>query len=119
MQKAEEYLIQVLQKNSTCKHYNELCSFRYHYSTNNSVCDLPPTTNAIRLHIKCAFYVTHLQLNCLNEYGEKLNVLLFGFIEGDDLFVPQKVLILLPTMNDFVPNCQFKACLKTQVVVFE
>ena len=61
IQKAEEYLIHVLQKNSTCQHSNELRSFRYHYSTNNSVGDLPPT-NAIRLHIKRAFYVTHLQV---------------------------------------------------------
>ena len=91
MQKAEEYLIQVLQKNSICKNFNELRSFRYHYSTNNSVCDLPPTTSAIRLHIKRAFYITHLQVTCPNKYGVKLNPLLFGFIQEDDLLVPQKV----------------------------
>ena len=54
----------------------------------------------------------------LNEYDEKLNSLLFGFMQ-EDLLVPQKVLIVLPPMDDFVPNCQCKACLKTQDVVFE
>ena len=54
-----------LQKDSSCKSFDKLRSYQYHYSTNNAIRELPPTSASINLHILRAFYLTHIQLSCL------------------------------------------------------
>ena len=110
--KAELYLVQVLQKDSTCKSFDELRSYQYHYSTNNAIRELSPTSASIKLHILRAFYVTYIQLSYLETRREQLNPLLYGFIYEDNLLMPQKINTLLPPMEDYVPHCVCKACVR-------
>ena len=41
-----------------------------------------------------------------------MDPLLYGFIYEDNLLMPQKIRTLLPPMEDYVPNCVCKACVR-------
>ena len=75
-----------------------------------SVENLPSTSQTMRLHILRCFYITHLQMNCLNVNATSLDPELFGFEKHDDLLIPKKVKILLPPIEDLIPNCNCKCC---------
>ena len=48
---AEEYLVNVVQKGTKCKTFDELRVWKYHHSKCMLIEDLPPTSRSIRLHI--------------------------------------------------------------------
>ncbi|XP_033218136.1 uncharacterized protein LOC117173605 [Belonocnema kinseyi] len=102
---AERYLVKVFNPNTSCQNFDEL---RYNYYHHTKICELsqlPPTTASITLHILRAFFVTYQRLNCLNEKTVALDPLSYGYEIQHDLLIPQKVNILLPPIDEFVPSC--------------
>ena len=108
---AEEYLVNVFHKSTKCKNFNELRYQIYHWST--AKCDLeklPPTSASTALHIYRAYYVTYQQVNCLNPNAETLDPLQYGYSMVDNVLLPQKIYILLPPADEFVPSCRCTTC---------
>jgi len=66
---AEEYLVQVLKKPAfkTCRSLDQLRCHLYHSAKRPCLDDLPPTSNAAKLHIKRAFYATHQMINVMGK----------------------------------------------------
>ena len=65
---AEEYLVRVIKRATTCKTFTELRKEIYHYSKNSSMQQLPPTTIALQQHLLRAhlatFQMVHLLDHC-------------------------------------------------------
>ena len=110
VKKAEEFLVKVKRKNSDCTTFNQLRAWFYTHADRFSVEDLPATSSSIQLHILRAFYIVYTHTHCLDRDAFKLDPLLFGYEEQDDLLMPAKVKILLPPPEEFVPNCTCKKC---------
>lgn len=108
---AENYLVRVLQKNSTFHTFNQLRYYHHFHTPTRDLETLPPTFASISLHILRAFFVTYLQVNCLNENITPLDPRFFGYEVQHDYMVPKKVHILLPPINEFVPSCHCQACI--------
>ena len=51
-----------------------------------------------------------MQTKCLHSNKIQLDPKLFGYEEIDDLLVPKKINIILPPLNELVPNCTCKVC---------
>ena len=64
--KAEEYLVQVLKRNTACKTMDELRIWMYHHHKGRSLDELPPTSHAARAHILRAFFATNVMTTLLD-----------------------------------------------------
>ena len=63
--KAEPYLVQVLNPNSTCTTMDDLRYEMYHQSKVSDLHSLPPTSADLHLHILRCLYTTYTQMHCL------------------------------------------------------
>ena len=63
--KAEQYLVQVLNPNSTCTTMDDLRYEMYHQSKVGDLHSLPPTSADLHLHILRCLYTTYTQMHCL------------------------------------------------------
>jgi hypothetical protein len=59
LEKAEEYLVQVIKSGTPFKTMDELRYYMYHQSK-KTIADLPLTSRATKGHILCAFHGTYL-----------------------------------------------------------
>ncbi|KAK7071366.1 hypothetical protein SK128_026232 [Halocaridina rubra] len=85
--RAEAYLTQVLKKGTGMKTMHQLRNYKYHHAKRSCVDDLPPTSHAIRLHIRRAFFATHQMVSLLSPC-EPLDPKEFGFELIGNLLVP-------------------------------
>ena len=104
--KAEEYLVQVVKPGSEWKTMDDLRYWMYHHSKGKTIDQLPPTSYSTRGHILRAFYVTHLQINCL--FTPELDPKQFGFEDVDGVLMPVHYRRLLPT--NFAAECNCIKC---------
>ena len=63
--KAEQYLVQVRNPNSTCTTVDDLRYEMYHQSKVSDLHSLPPTSADLHLHILRCLYTTYTQMHCL------------------------------------------------------
>jgi hypothetical protein len=104
--KAEEYLVNVLNSTVPYKTMDELRYYKYYNSKNVTFADLPPTSFAIKGHIRRSFYAAYIQLNCLD--NPDLDPKQFGFEEDNGLLVPGMCKRLLP--EDLPQSCTCTKC---------
>ena len=105
IQLAEKYLVQVKKKGSLCDTTDQLRYFEYHHSKS---LDLPPTSHETRLHILRSFYVTYQMTKLLTAAQEQIAPTLYGFLEIDNLLVPQ--IGRNPIPEEFTIKCQCSKC---------
>src|SRR6267154_5713106 len=79
MKFAEEYLVQLPKKGTTCKTLDEFRLWKYVHGKNVQIHDLPPTSSTAMGHLLRAFLHTNMQIHCLNENSQFLDPLKFGF----------------------------------------
>ena len=102
MANAEEFLVQVLKKGSSCKTLNELRHWLYCHGKNIQLEELPPTSSSATYHILRAFHATYMQVSCLDDKRQLLDMTKFGYSDDDDCFVPTRLLVrTLMRMNSF------------------
>jgi len=112
---AEEYLVQVVKKSQTCRSLDQLRCHLYHHARSPCLDDLPPTSNATKLHIKRAFYATHQMINVLGKTEDDiLDPRLYGFEVVDDLLDSQDGKYAIPEeytrlSGAIVPNVPLSA----------
>lgn len=90
--------------------FDEFRLWSYNRGICTTVFELPPTSNSIRLHILRALFVTHQQINILNEEANKLKPEFFGYELENGYIVPKKVPLQYPPIDDLIPNCNCKNC---------
>ena len=88
---------------------DELRYHLYHHSK-ASLLDLPPTSYATAAHMLRAYYVTYLQMDCLND-THLISPNDLGYEESDGLLFPITALRLLP--DDLPQSC---SCLKCATI---
>ena len=108
--KAEQYLVQVVKKNNISVTFDDLRYWTNHFTNAVSVNELPPTSQSIRLHILRALYITYYQINLLQSNIEQLDPLKFGYIIEENCLIPAKIHILYPTIDELPPKCNCKKC---------
>ena len=107
---AEEFLVRVLSapSQSVCrvKTFNGLRLEKYKQSKHAQPLEtFPPTSSAIRGHIKRAFYVIRTVVTILDDSSEKLNPTFYGWeIDNFERLLPAKHLKLLP--SDMLTICK-------------
>lgn len=106
--KAEEYLVQVLKRNTACKTMDELRIWMYHHRKGRSLVELPPTSHATRAHILRAFFATSVMTTLLDHQPSVLNPRVYGFVVEDDLLVPD--LGLHPIPEEYAICCTCGKC---------
>lgn len=109
LNKAERFLVNVVNKNANCLSFDDLRLWNYHFKS-TLVEEMPPTSNSIKLHILRSLYVTHSQITCLDSNAQELDPTEFGFIEKDDLLMPERVDTLKPPEDEFIYACNCKVC---------
>ena len=102
--KAEKFLVRVLDSRSTCSSFDSL-RYKWYHLKLTSVRDLPCSSESIKLHILRAFYVTFNQKNILRHPP-----IFFGYNVMDDQFILQKNHNIYPSVEDLVSNCTCKKC---------
>ena len=116
---AEEFLVKIMRKGSDCKTSDELRVWSYHHAKCVLIEELPPTSKSIRLHILRSFYVVYTQINCLNKYARQLNPTEYGWNQEDDLLLPEKVLILLPSADELIYNVRVEYVEQNRAFVYQ
>ena len=114
--KAEEYLTQVLKKGTNFKkmdqlHFKKMDQLRnelYHNSKSVSLQQLPPTSSATRLHILRAVYATNEMVSLLSTTHDRLDPTQYGFEEVDDLLTPK--MHANPIPEKFATHCHCLKC---------
>ena len=102
-----DYLTQVLKKGTGMKTMDQLRNFKYHHAKRSSLDDLPPTSHAIRLHIRRAYFATHQMVSLLSSC-EPLDPKEFGFEIIGNLLVPRKGNNPIP--EDLAIHCTCQKC---------
>jgi len=87
--KAEEYLTQILKKETKFKKTDQLRNELYHHSKSVSLQQLPPTGSATRPHILRAVYATNEIVSLLSTTHDRLDPTQYGFEEADDFLIPK------------------------------
>jgi hypothetical protein len=116
MANAEEFLVQVLKKGSSCKTLNELRHWLYCHGKNIQLEDLPPTSSSATYHILRAFHATYMQVSCLDDKRQLLDMTKFGYSDDDDCFVPTRLLVMYPDEDELVPSCTCGKCARRTCV---
>ena len=111
---AEEYLVQLLRKGSSCKSLHELRLWLYHHAKNVDIEDLPPTSRSAKGHLLRSYFYTYLQQHCIDDMVVGLDPCEFGFAVIEDDLVPEKYLQKYPT--DFIGACNCLKCAKTSCI---
>ncbi|KAK7082908.1 hypothetical protein SK128_000094, partial [Halocaridina rubra] len=104
--KAEAYLTRVLKKGMGMKTMDQLRNYKYH-AKRSCLDDLQPTSHAIRLHIRRAYFATHQMVSLLSSC-EPLDPKEFGFELIDNLLVTRKCSNPIP--EDLVIHCTCQKC---------
>ena len=107
---AEEYLVQLLRKGTSCKSLDELRLWMYHHGKNIDIEDLPPTSRSAKGHLLRSFFYTYLQHHCLDKMVVHLDPCEFGFEVKENILVPQTNLKKYP--SDFIGACNCEKCAK-------
>ena len=108
IEKAEEYLTQVLKKGTKFKKMDQLRNELYHHSKSVSLQQLPPTSSATRLHILRAVYATNEMVSLLSTTHDRLDPTQYGFEELDDLLTPK--MDTNPIPEQFATHCNCLKC---------
>lgn len=111
---AETFLVNVLNKNSNKKNFNELRVHLFNTSADKSLWNLPPTSVGLLPHIKRAFYNTYNMTNVLMTNFKQIDPLLYGFILVDSLLLPERKLNEIS--DDWYLKCKCVNCSKSKCV---
>lgn len=114
---AEEYLVQLLRKGSSCRSLDELRLWLYHHGKNTDIEDLPPTSRSAKGHLLRSYFYTYLQQHCMDDMVVRLDPCEFGFDVIEDDLVPEKNLKKYP--DDFVGACSCLKCAKSSCICRE
>ena len=109
---AEEFLIQVIKKDSHCKTFDQLRLSIYKQQQSKTLQELPPSSDSVKDHILRAYFICYQQIHCFDQNSEQLDPLYFGFIKEDGLLIPKKILVTFPSNEDLVPSCSCTNCVK-------
>ena len=104
----EKYLVHTIKKNTTCTTMDELRSEMYHHRKGITCHELPPTSYAVHLHIKRAYYATFMMKTLLHPNPAFLDPRNFGCEIVDELMLPSKGVRPIPEM--FTVTCSCKQC---------
>lgn len=106
IQKAEHYLIKVLNPKSEASTFTEYRKEVYHHKKSApSMSDLPPTSLGVRAHISRAYYAAKLVTSALDYPPPVLDPRDYGFVENEDILVPTQVWGSLPSSWTVVCTC--------------
>lgn len=111
IKEAEEYLVNVLKRDTKSKNFTQLRSELFDFSNTASHLNLPPTTDALLPHIKRAFYNTYSLTHITDEKPAEMNPELFGFEMKDNLLLPEKHLLELSDL--WTVKCKCTNCSRT------
>ena len=106
--KAEEYLTQILKKGTKFKKMDQLRNELYHHSKSVSLQQLPTTSPATRLHILRAVYATNEMVSLLSTTHDRLDQTQYVFEEVDDLLQPK--MDANPIREEFAIHCNCVKC---------
>ena len=115
IKEAEEYLVNVLKRDTKSKNFTQLRSELFDFSNTASHLNLPPTTDALLPHIKRAFYNTYSLTHITDEKPAEMNPELFGFEMKDNLLLPEKHLLELSDLWTVKCKCTIVAELHVRV----
>ncbi|KAG1696934.1 Alpha-N-acetylgalactosaminidase [Nymphon striatum] len=104
--RAEEYLVHVLKKGTAFTTMNQLRTHTYHQSKGAYLDKLPPTSYAIKAHIRRAFYGTHQMTTILSSKRHTLDATQYGYEEDDDMLMPAMAIREIPEEYTLQCNCQ-------------
>jgi len=76
---AEKFLVQVLKHGSACNTFDELRYYTHTGTKNTNLLKLPPTTSALRAHLRRAHFVVYTSASVLST-DKLLNPLEYGWI---------------------------------------
>lgn len=105
LEKAEEYLVQVIKPGVPFKSMDALRYYLY-LQSKKTILELPPTSRATKGHILRAFYGTYIQLHCL--HGHSLDALEYGYYRDSELLKPCENKMLVP--DDLPTSCGCGKC---------
>ena len=111
IEKAEKYLVDVwagVRSKHECKTFNNLRLKYVTDSTPKSLNSLPPTSSVIHGHIKRAYYVIKKVIHLLKDPNLTLDPFNYGWINDNDMFVPEKCLNPLPQELTIICKCTGK-----------
>ena len=103
---AERFLVRVVDPRSNCDTFDEL-RYQMYKNKEKSINELPPTSAAIHAHLLRRHYVTHLNLNVLENPSIELDPVDYGWTFENGLLEPVKNLVQIPP--EFVIRCKCKA----------
>ncbi|KAG1682452.1 Solute carrier family 22 member 2 [Nymphon striatum] len=104
--RAEEYLVHVFKKGTAFTTMNQLRTHTYHQSKGAYLDKLPPTSYAIKAHIRRAFYGTHQMTTILSSKRHTLDATQYGYEEDDDMLMPAMAIREIPEEYTLQCNCQ-------------
>lgn len=99
--------MQVLKNVTTCAMMDDLRDYNYHHSKASPV-TFPPTSHAIKVHIRRAYYATYVMTSVLSENKTEFNPLLYGYDEEDELLTPDRGFRSIPT--EWTVYCTCSKC---------
>ena len=111
IEKAKKYLVDVwagVRSKHECKTFNNLRLKYVTDSTPKSLNSLPPTSSVIHGHIKRAYYVIKKVIHLLKDPNLTLDPFNYGWINDNDMFVPEKCLNPLPQELTIICKCTGK-----------
>ena len=107
MASCEEYLVQVLKKNTKCTTMDQLRDYMYHHSKGISLEQLPPTSHMIQQHILRAYYATYQMVNLFHpQRSTLLDPTAFGFMATDEILMPMNAVRPIPEEYTIMCNCK-------------
>ena len=93
-ERAEKYLIKVVQPKSTFFTFNEL-RFDMYRSRKTPYVNLPPSSHSVQGHLQRSYFIIRMAMNLLDNQFE-IDHLEFSWREVDGYIVPDKELLPLP-----------------------
>ena len=112
MNKAEEYLVQLWKRGSSCKTMDHLRLWLYHHSkTGFALSELPPTSRCAKGHLLRAYYHTYMQIHCLDKSVPDLDKQLFGFEVVDNMLMLTKLIKQFP--SNLIRECHCAKCARS------
>ena len=109
VQRAEQYLVRVVDVRSNLSNFQELRKEQFHFSKSSSHQNLPPTSQGLEPHIYRAFYNAYTTMHALdsqtNKQTEDLDPLNYGFTLESGNLVPSSTWKTLEVYWSVVCHC--------------
>ncbi|KAJ8665511.1 hypothetical protein QAD02_007173 [Eretmocerus hayati] len=83
VEKTESYLVKVLSRKTNCESFDHLRLWIYEYEQSTTIAYSPPSSEFMKSHIFRAFYITYMQISCLDVEAKELDIFNFGYTKRD------------------------------------